>query len=258
MNNATTDWNLQVTNPGLSQIDDTVLGILTVLRKARNIKNYFAPINKLPPETLALAITFLAEERDLINATAVCQHWRTTLLSFPRLWRNAGGSLSELKAYLERSKSVPIKVSLSSPQLVTSIVPHTFRLVALTVFVDDSSGLGEITEHLRDPIPTLRSLEIRRQHSRSEGLEYPSGLYEGLFRHLNTVFLPAIPSFRGPQTFPHITELFLCANTSRSAPLTALMNTLERLPSLVRVSVKFQSRYWPEIEFPRTVTLPRV
>ena len=250
--------NLQVTNFGLSQIDDTVSGIFGVLRKARNIKNYFAPINQLLPETLTLAATFFPAERDLLNATAVCQRWRTTLLSFPRLWRNAGGSLSELEAYLERSKSVPIKVSLSSPQLVTSIIPHTFRLVALTVFVDGSSGLEEITEHLRDPIPTLRSLEICGKHFELESLKYPSGLYEGLFQHLNMIFLPVIPSFRGPQTFPHITELSLYANALHCAPLTNLLDTLERLPGLVKVSVGFQSSWWPETDFPRIVTLPRV
>jgi hypothetical protein len=130
------------------QIDDTVLKISAILRKARNIKNRLAPINQLPPETLALTATFLVKQRDLINATTVCQQWRTTLLSFPRLWHKAGGSASELEAYLERSGSVPIKVNLSSPHLFASITSHTSRLVALTMCVDDSSDFDRIATHL--------------------------------------------------------------------------------------------------------------
>jgi hypothetical protein len=105
-----------------------------ILRKAKNIKNCFAPINQLPPETLALTATFFVKQRDLISATAVCRQWRTILLSFPRLWHNPGGSSSELEAYFERSKSIPIEVNLSSPHLVASITPHTSRLVTLTLF----------------------------------------------------------------------------------------------------------------------------
>jgi hypothetical protein len=191
------------------QIDDIVSRLSKILRKAGNIKNCLAPVNQIPPETLALTATFLATERDLINATAVCQQWRTALLSFPRLWRNAGGSSSELEAYLERSKSIPLKVTLSSPHLVVPITFHTSRLVALTVCVNDSPGFNHIAEHLRDPIPTLRSLEIRTENYQLHTLELPPGLREGLFRHLESLSLNAITSFRGPQTFPHITELSL-------------------------------------------------
>ena len=177
------------------------------------------------------------------------------MLSFPRLWCNAGGSQSELEAYLERSKSVLIEVSLSSPQLAASIIPHTFRLVTLTVYMEKSSGLGEITEHLRGPIPTLRSLEICGQHYL---LEFSSGLWEGLFRHLNTISFHTIPSFLGPQTFPHITELFLYPNTPFYGSVVTLLNTLERLPGLVKVSARFGWNWSREFNFPRIVTLPCV
>jgi len=205
------------------QIDDVVWRLSTILRKARSIKNYFARINHIPQETLALAATFLAEERDLLNATAVCQHWRATLLSFPRLWRNPGGSTSELEAYLERSRVVPIEVDLSSPQLAVSIIPHTSRLAALTVHVVDSPGFEEITEHLHDPIPTLRSLEICKLDP-WHLLELTSGLDEGLFRHLNTLTSNTLLSFHGPRVFPHITELFLSMSASLRGPAIILLS----------------------------------
>ena len=77
------------------------------------VKNSLVPIDWIPPGTLARVATFFffVKERYLVNATAVCQHWRETLLYFPRLWRHAGGILSEILAYIEQSKSTPLDVS---------------------------------------------------------------------------------------------------------------------------------------------------
>jgi hypothetical protein len=248
--------NRWVTDSDLVQINDTVSRLSKILKKAGNIKNRLAPVNQIPPETLALTATFLATERDLINATAVCQQWRTALLSFPRLWHNAGGSSSELEAYLERSKSVPLEVALSSPHLVVQITPHTSRLVALTICVtDDSLDLDQITEYLRDPIPTLQSLEIR---TRLHTLELPSGLCEGLFRHLKSLSLDAIPLFPGPQTFPHITELYLSTTGSYYRSTASLLDALEQLPGLVKVSAVFRASSYSEPYSRKIVTLPHV
>ena len=101
------------------------------------LKNSFVSTNKLPTETLVHIATFFATECDLVSATAVCQRWRTTLLSFAQLWCNPGGSSSEIQAYIERSGSMPIVINLSSSELAEFIAPHTSRLVGLTVRVDD-------------------------------------------------------------------------------------------------------------------------
>jgi len=168
-------------------------------------------------------------------------------------------ALHRLQAYLERSKSVPLEVTLSSPQLVVSIIPHTSRLVALTVCVDDPPEFNRIAEHLRDPIPTLRSLEIRAESRQlHHTLELPSGLREGLFRHLKNLSLNAISSLRGPQTFPHIIELFLCTSRSPYRPLADFLVTLEQLPGLVKISVVFQASWYDDTHPPNIVTLPCV
>jgi hypothetical protein len=172
------------------------------------------------------------------------------------LWHNAGGSSSELEAYLERSKSVPLKVTLSSPHSVVPIASHTSRFVALTIYLTDHSpGLDQITEHLRDPIPTLQSLEIQ---TRLHILEIPSGLSEGLFRHLKSLSLNAIPSFPGPQTFPHITELSLSTTGTYYGSTTNILDALERLPGLVKVSVVFRANSYIEPYSRKIVTLPHV
>ena len=240
------------------QIDETILKVSAILRKARNIKNCLVPINRIPAETLALIATLLPRKRDLINATAVCQQWRMILLSFPRLWCNADGSSSELEAHLERSKSVPIQVNLSSPQLIGSITPHTSRLVDLTVWVDDLLDFDDIRHPLRYPIPTLRSFGISTKNPRLHTLALPPGIGEDLFLHLKELRLNGISSLNGPQTFPHITELFLSTNAGPPRSASALLNTLERLPGLEKVHAVFRSCWHPEFHLGGIVTLPRV
>ena len=239
----------------MTQIDKAVLKISAILRKASNIKNHFAPINQIPPETLALAATFLTKQRGVINATAVCQRWRATLLCFPQVWRKAGGRLSELEAYLERSKSVPIEVDLFYPWLVTSIVPHTSRIENLTVSVEDSAGFEQIAKHLCDPIPTLHSLKLSTQIPQLFTIEPHSGLFEGLFRHIKSLHLYGILSLRAPQSFPHITELFLCTGRCPLRPVADLVETLGQLPGLVKVDLLFQTDWYTHISSPKTITL---
>ena len=241
----------------MMQIDNAVLKISTVLRKASNIKNRFAPINQIPPEILALAVTFLTKQRDVINTTAVCQQWRATLLCFPQVWRKAGGLSSELEAYLERSKSIPIEVDLFSPGLVTSIVPHASRLEKLAVSVEDLAGLEQITRHLCDPIPTLRSFEFLNQNPQLLTIEFPSCVAEGLFQHLKTLRLCGSSSFRfrGSQCFLHITELILCTGRSPFRPVADLVDTLGQLPGLVKVSLIFRADWYADVHLPKTITL---
>ena len=104
-------------------------------RGVAEIKNSLTSINKLPTETVVHIATFSAKERDLVDATAICYRyrWRNLLLSSPQLLRNAGGSSSEIQAYIERSGSMLIVVDLSTPELAELIVPHTSRLVGMIV-----------------------------------------------------------------------------------------------------------------------------
>jgi len=244
----------QPPNTGSIQIDDAILRISTILRKTRRIKNSLAPINHLPPETLAHITTFLATERDLINATAVCQQWRTALLSFPRLWRNAGGSSSEIQAYIERSKSTPIDVSLSSPELAELIVPHISRLVGLTARLDDSSSFSQIIERLRYPIPTLHTFRIFASAPQLYKLDSPLSHFFLYSKRLDT---DGISVFRGPQTFPHVTEFTM--HTSRYLPMSMnnFLRALEQLPALERAHITFNNHLFAELA-PRVITLPHV
>ena len=194
----------------------------------------------------------------MINATAVCRQWRAALLSFPQVWRKAGGSSSELEAYLRRSKSVPIGVNLSSPSLAALIVPHTSRLKELTVRVNDPADFDHVTEQLCDPIPTLETLTVLTLNERLPTLTLPPGVLEGLFRHLKTLALCGISALANSQTFPHITELYLCTSRSPWGPTIGLLYTLGHLPGLVKAYLVFQGGWYTDVHTPGVVKLPCV
>jgi len=253
--------------PGLVQIDDAFsTRLLEISRKAAEINNCIASINKLPPETVAHIATFFAKERDLVNATAVCQRWRTVLLSFQRLWCNAGGSASEIQAYIERSGSMPIIVNLPSPGLAELIAPHTNRLVGLAVRMGNPrSCLSRIAKHLRQPIPTLRTLYIYTNTPSPHKVEFAFDLRHAFFLHSRKLDLVGITSFRRSLTtsnptlkaFPHVTELTLRTNEHASIDIDDFLNTLEQFPTLKRLSITFAISGWYGGR-PPIITLPRV
>ena len=239
------------------QIDDAIARISIVLGKAKNIRNCFAaPVNRLPPEMLAHIATFFARERDLIDATAVCHHWRTTLLSFPLLWCNVGGSPPEIRAYIERSKSAMLDVSLLRPSMAELVAPHTSRMASLTVELGGSLGLSQITEHLHYPIPTLHTFRMVNVLPHVHTLIFPPN-FNPFFLHSKKLEIAGISAFRGQQTFPCVTELTLRTNDYEPRPLDSFLGILERLPLLEMVHITFAEDMYID-SIPRVATLPRV
>ena len=234
-----------------------ILRISIILRRTRNIKNRFAPINRLPPETLTDIATSFAKKRDLINATAICQHWRSVLLSFPLLWCNAAGSLSEIQAYIDRSKAAPLDVSLVRPSVVDLVIPHTCRLVGLTVRLNRSSSFNQIVERLRYPIPTLHTFRISAIDPFPHILGLPADVNDSFFLHSKKLEIKGISAFDGPKSFPYVTDLTLSTNEYEMVQMNHFLETLEQLPSLERVYVVFCSDMYSNTT-PHMTTLPLV
>ena len=232
-----------------------------ISRKVAEIRNSLVSINNLPMEIIVQIATFFVKERDLINATAFCQHWRSILISSPRLWCNAGGSSSEIQAYIKRSGLMPIVVNLSSPKLAKLIVPHTSRLVGLVVRANDSQCcLDQIAEHLCHPIPSLQTFCISTAIPGLREVKFTSDIRGAFFLHSKKLELDGICSFRGSltdpdtlKTFPHVTELTVRAYAVQT---TTFMETLDQLPNLERVSITFTGSSW--YGRPQAITLPNV
>ena len=243
------------------QVDYAISKISDIWRKAGNIKNSLAPISKLPPEVLALIATFFEPERQLVDATAVCQHWRATLLSFPRLWSKIHCSNRvQLEAYLKRSKPVPLEINLRNRHFPLSkyLLPHTSRLAALAVWVEDSPDFDHLTHHLRNPIPTLHKFSVIMPAGLS-ALKLPLGIGKGPLLHVKELWLEGISSFRAPP-FPHVTELTWHVDPRCSDPvrLAGLLSTLEQLPVLERVELVFHTNHYLRPMTNPVITLPHV
>lgn len=240
---------------GFGQINNAIVRIPTILRIARNIENRTVLINRLPPEILFAV--FFGEERNLINATAVCQRWRTVLLSFPRLWRHAGGRPLKFQAFVQRSKSTPLDVNLSRPSLVNLIVPHTSRLASLTVTLDIWFSIDQILKHLTRPIPTLHTFIIRASPHHSHELYLPSDLGDLFFLHSRKLKIDGISAIRGFQTLPYVTELTWHTKEIYTIIMVDVLEILEGLPSLERVDIEFRGDLRTH-GAPGIVTLPHV
>lgn len=230
-----------------------------IWRKSRYLRNSFARINRFPRELLGHIHTFLESEHDLINATAVCRHWRAVLLAAPYLWCHiSGSSTSKIRAYLERSKWHPLNVRLTSSNLAQLLHQHIRRVVSLRLDLSGQSHMEQIAAHLLEPAPSLRALSI---HSRHIGhmLDIPPSFLGGSFPSLRKLFVEDLSSFSGPHTFPSVTSLTLHTSFDISLNTADLLHTLERLPSLETLFIGFRSRGMPTlITGDRVVSLPNL
>jgi hypothetical protein len=182
------------------------------------------------------------------------------LLSFPRLWRNAGSSSElEIQAHILRSKSTPLDVNLSHPSFADLITPHVSRLVGLTVILDKSSHIDQFIERLRYPIPSLHTFRISAPIDYPHKLQLPSGLDSPFFLHSKTLEIDGISSIYGPPSFPYVTEFTWHSSSEPSIQMVDFLRTLEQLPSLERVYITLRAN----LELgnhvaPRVATLPHV
>ena len=200
----------------------------------RQLKNSLAPINRLPPEILALIATFRESEKDLMNATAVCKYWHRTLVSAPNLWNNivCGRDVTSphVHMYLERSGSVPIVAQIHA-RASRLLSPHTERISRLTMSVDNPSDIGEIADHLSKPAPLLEKITLRVACRGRHSLMLPPKFFEGFLSTAKVMILHGRALSPGPCELSRLTKFLL--DTDLCAPTSAdILDSLEQMPSL--------------------------
>jgi hypothetical protein len=154
--------------PYASQIFDIERDLCEILQATRTIMNTFVPSNGLPPEVLSRVLEHRDCDNDLVAATHVCRYWRSTLVSSPLLWTSfrlkSSPDLDRTFTYLERSKSTPIDVKISSRspkdlEIFKHLAPHITR--ARSLIIDGSHlDVPAISHLLRSPVPSLQHLQI--------------------------------------------------------------------------------------------------
>ena len=236
---------------------------------ARYLKNSFVPVNRLPPEILGLIPSSLPSKRDLINATAVCRHWRNILLSSPDLWCDVdcSGSRGPLHNHmfhecLGRSGTVPLNVRLTSVRYLPDIAPHLTRFSALEIMVVAPEQLEKIASRFSQPAPILQTLNISGAAPWIQvEFSIPPRLFGGDFTSLRTLRLLGFSFLKLPQYFPQLTRFHLKTHAHTALRTNTMLETLERMPLLEVLHVKFCPDHHPPLppkSAPRLVTLPKL
>ena len=242
------------------QIDQAMVKVPSTLCQ---LKNSLAPINRLPPEVLALVPAFRDSEKDLINATAVCKYWRRTFVSTPDLWTNLSCSerastdiiRPRINAYFARSGAVPVNVQMHA-HASRLLSPYTGRISRLTLFIDGQSDIDEISKRLSKPAPLLETITLRANHRDRRTLALPPRFFEGFLSSARTLILRGLVLSPGPCPLSKLTKFTLNARLAR-VTATALLDTLEQMPLLriFEAHLKFANQQDP-VSRRRVVTLP--
>ena len=127
-----------------------------------------APINRIPPEVLALIPDFWSRrDRDqgTITLTHVSKAWREIFISRSSLWTDFDClDADKTRVYLERSKSSPISLELKRilypHEPFFQIVPHAVGRLKHLFLITSPGYLEGFTVHLSLPAPILKTLRI--------------------------------------------------------------------------------------------------
>ena len=202
--------------------------------RLRSLINAFSPVNRLPPEVFTTVLTHRWPGRDLISATHVCRHWRTTLLSFASLWAEIHCAGEEQTFFfLERARTAPLHIYLrprfSHAALRNFIAPHVNRielLVAHSMITIDTTAL---CRDLSAPAPNLKTLVIA---PRSASWQYLPTIFNGGLPELRRFTVERATFDLTRFRTPNLTHLSL-QYTAHGEPVMAdLLEFLEQAPLL--------------------------
>lgn len=219
------------------------------------------PINRLPPEVLAFIPMFRGTEWDLMNAMAVCNHWRRTFISTPNLWtkiicskRGKQRAITPyVRAYLERSGSIPIDIQVPA-HACRLLSPHTERISSLRVRLGRQSDLDELSEHLSKPAPILTKMGLHVGKWAQPTLALPDTFYEVFLSSVRTLTVRGATLSPGPCKLSQLTKF-----TMVGAPSVVLLDTLEGMPLLQSFAAEFDcSAPLEALPEGRVVTLPHL
>jgi len=140
---------------------------MLAITRVQMIQNASAPVNRLPPEILAHIFSLVQPfsqgplfslpktYNKWMKVTRVCQHWRTTALSFPRLWSHI-----HVRKPLDRKIAMKnIKRSAQSPLNVYCTIvapPEADEVNILSLVAEQMHRLQEL--HIHWTIPHETSL----------------------------------------------------------------------------------------------------
>ena len=107
--------------------------------------------------------SYLEDDASLVVATHVCYLWRTALLAFPHLWSHLGfASQRRALAFLERSKSVPLRVDLEGAGTPSEAAMESLSRIAPRITALQGEDTLFLQKLLRHSVPAMRTLVVSR------------------------------------------------------------------------------------------------
>lgn len=240
----------------------------SILLDVRSWANTFSPVNRLPPEVLALIPTFLNHKRSrrsLIRWSQVCRYWRNTFTNAPTLWIHLNcKDLARTRTFIERSKSVPIQVRLSPDfcsQSLNALFPHIKRFESLKMEIRASELKHRSIHHLRRPAPLLEQLTIAVEDSvlTDDDLESPFPLlFRGEFPHLTRLALEYLSPHPDWFRISNLTTFHLVHTGSHGGSSSQLLRFFEQNPGIEDVSITYHGRFVDNAPSHHVVNLPHL
>ncbi|OSC97640.1 hypothetical protein PYCCODRAFT_1376848 [Trametes coccinea BRFM310] len=146
------------------------------IARLESIHNTVAPVNRLPPELLAIVYAYATAGEEtyaqLVRITHVCQLWRTTALDAASLWtRIAVNDPEGIETFLKRAKNLPVSLSVTicKPPVVSTvrlITSEIHRVRSLKVRVPADIALDVVTNRLKVAAPLLEEFCIEKLESK--------------------------------------------------------------------------------------------
>ena len=232
------------------QFDVLEQDALDVLQLIRSWRNRLAPINKVPPEILTLVPDFLdgndGKDEGVIALTHVCRAWREAFTTRSSLWTDlycVDPDKSEV--YLERSKPVPINLSLyrrdglSPHDPFFQIIPRAIRRLKSLSVEGTPRNLQDITVHLSHPAPLLEELSI---HGGCENAPHrnpvlTSTLFNGDLSSLRTLRLEHVRTEFPWRNMINLTSFVLTHTAPGEVSVKQLLDFFDSAPNLRRIDL---------------------
>ena len=236
----------------------------TALFRLRSLINTVSTINRLPPEVFAKVLAHRWPGRDLISATHVCRHWRTTLLSFASLWAEIHCSGEEqMFFFLRRAKAAPLHVYLRSrfshPALKTFVAPRVDRMELLVARPMITMDMTALCRDLSSPAPKLKTLVIA---PRNASWQYLPTIFKGELPELREFTVERATFDLAQFRTPNLTHFSLQYTVHGEPEMADLLAFLAQTPLLENLTMVAAGPLSDDIgshdEVDRVVHLPRL
>jgi len=257
----------------LSQIDALERQAKDVLHEVITLRNSLRPVNRIPPEVIALCAAFVSptDPRPIITLTQVCRHWRRAIISSPRNWASIGSGWKRLVPLcLERAGVVPLTVEIRVPDIrgedetfLETIPSDTSRIahLSLTGYSSVETVANIIPTFFTSTMDGLISLELQ-QNSRPAEI-FPSGSPPALsipwkLSKLTSLRLTQTPLYPALTSITSLVELDLVGYTT-PFDFLKFITFLRSNPDLQSVTLDIQFMNRPrQVQPTKIISLPRL